>query len=521
MQIKAKILNFFLIVILLGLFPLTTSATERRWLNGAESGSVLEFQGVLGTTPIYDQTIVRTGDYSLKIDSPATQRLPYIGITTGIFVEDATIYIQFWLYVDSAPSLESKIGIVEDDGNVNVVDLYLTTDRHIRINSDQPSDFNETSTNALTEDAWHYIEIKVVLSDTVGIIEAKIDGDVELTGSGLDTLALGSTYFDGVYFGNATAHAGETGVWYIDDIVIDRDGYPGGTSVEMLLPNGAGTGDALDAGAYTDCDEVPISDADYASYTTSDAVGISFAMQPTSATDITGDIYSVMALGRRNRGTGPGTDHYIRERDNSTNYDTSFALATGFVSKFVEARDLRPGGGSFTTTVLDSYEVGFSKGSGSQDSSASWIGLMVEFKESAEPVAPTVELNTADETAFGVDTTPTLEFTGTDGNGDDIRYNIQIDTANTFDTGDLLDKVSGTDSGFAGDPDNTDPFTSGQLVSFTVQVGDALVTDTYYWKVRGIDPNGGNTYGDWTISRWFTIDTSVPEAVYHMIIIFD
>lgn len=71
----------------------------------------------------------------------------------------------------------------------------------------------------------------------------------------------------------------------------------------------------------------------------------------------------------------------------------------------------------------------------------------------------------------------------------------------------LLDKVSGTDSGFSGSPDNTDPFASAQAVTYTVQGGDALAASTtYYWRVRGIDPSGSNTYGEWSSTRSFTTE---------------
>ncbi len=71
----------------------------------------------------------------------------------------------------------------------------------------------------------------------------------------------------------------------------------------------------------------------------------------------------------------------------------------------------------------------------------------------------------------------------------------------------LLNKYSNVDSGFSGSPDNTDPFTSGQTVSYAVQAGDALTRGTtYYWRVRAIDPSGSNTYGSWSATRSFTID---------------
>ena len=74
----------------------------------------------------------------------------------------------------------------------------------------------------------------------------------------------------------------------------------------------------------------------------------------------------------------------------------------------------------------------------------------------------------------------------------------------------LTDAVSGTDAGFA-NPDNggdTDPFTSTENIQYTVQ--SALSNSTvYYWRVRGIDPVGTNTYGAWATTRSFTTGSSV------------
>jgi len=86
----------------------------------------------------------------------------------------------------------------------------------------------------------------------------------------------------------------------------------------------------------------------------------------------------------------------------------------------------------------------------------------------------------------------------------------------------LLDKVSGTDAGFVGDPDNTDPFASAQLVSYTVQAGEELTTDTYYWRVRGLDPSpGSGLYGAWAATRQFDVDTGgAPSAFIPRIIMF-
>lgn len=96
-----------------------------------------------------------------------------------------------------------------------------------------------------------------------------------------------------------------------------------------------------------------------------------------------------------------------------------------------------------------------------------------------------------------------------------VQVAVAIEPFNTT----SLDKLSGTDSGFA-NPDNggdTDPFTSGENIQFTVQGGDALATDTYYWRVRGIDPSGSNTYGAWSSTRSFTITAGGGTVVQDLI----
>jgi hypothetical protein len=72
----------------------------------------------------------------------------------------------------------------------------------------------------------------------------------------------------------------------------------------------------------------------------------------------------------------------------------------------------------------------------------------------------------------------------------------------------LLSHTSNTETSAFVRAGDSDPFTSGEEVTYTVPGGDALSEDTYYWRVRGIDPSGSNTYGDWSTTRSFTLDTS-------------
>lgn len=75
----------------------------------------------------------------------------------------------------------------------------------------------------------------------------------------------------------------------------------------------------------------------------------------------------------------------------------------------------------------------------------------------------------------------------------------------------LIDKLSNTDSGFIDITNgaDTDPFASTNQIGYTVQAGDTLTGSTvYYWRVRGKDPTGTNSFGAWPTTRSFTTTSS-------------
>jgi spore germination protein YaaH len=73
-----------------------------------------------------------------------------------------------------------------------------------------------------------------------------------------------------------------------------------------------------------------------------------------------------------------------------------------------------------------------------------------------------------------------------------------------------LNAKSASDGGFSGSPDNSDPFASAQAVTYTVP--SALADDTYFWRVRGKDPAGSNTWGEWSEVREFEMSGSTPST---------
>ncbi len=135
--------------------------------------------------------------------------------------------------------------------------------------------------------------------------------------------------------------------------------------------------------------------------------------------------------------------------------------------------------------------------------------ILVQASIVSANTPPTVTLNTPANNSAGQGAYPTFTFTGTDADGDAVAYNIQIDTANTFNTAALRDKVSTTDPGFpAGSP-----YASGVTQSYTVPATAPLAPGGYYWRVRAIDPSGSNTYGDWSAeTRFFNFGEGTASA---------
>jgi hypothetical protein len=76
----------------------------------------------------------------------------------------------------------------------------------------------------------------------------------------------------------------------------------------------------------------------------------------------------------------------------------------------------------------------------------------------------------------------------------------------------LIDHTSNVETAAFVRTADSDPFTSAQEVTYTVPGDDALSADTYYWRVRGLDPSGSNSYGAWSTTRSFTLTADVTPT---------
>lgn len=109
-----------------------------------------------------------------------------------------------------------------------------------------------------------------------------------------------------------------------------------------------------------------------------------------------------------------------------------------------------------------------------------------------------------------------LTFVTVDNTGDDIDYQVQIDTDPTFPSPvvDVDSADSFLDFENTTDPADKAPFASGDPIAFITPTTLSSST-TYWWRVRASDPDGSATSSDWSTARSFTTNTGLATTEWY------
>lgn len=135
--------------------------------------------------------------------------------------------------------------------------------------------------------------------------------------------------------------------------------------------------------------------------------------------------------------------------------------------------------------------------------------IVEDMTQQAEsPLAPTFAADSLHDKIRTNDTTPQIRFSAVDEQGEDVVYQVEWSTNSDF-TG-ASSAASDANAGFQNldTPADSSPFTEGQKVAYTWQT--PLTNSTlYFYRVRAKDPAGSGSYGAWSETRTFTVDTSL------------
>lgn len=113
-------------------------------------------------------------------------------------------------------------------------------------------------------------------------------------------------------------------------------------------------------------------------------------------------------------------------------------------------------------------------------------------------------------------TSPTLTFAASDPEGNNLHYEVQIDSDPAFGAPVVALSTTNAATRFANvnNPSNKAPYTPGDTISFVVPPATLVNGTTYWWRVRAKDPAGSTQFGNWSIPRAMTIDTTLTTSAW-------
>ena len=425
-------------------------------LNSTTTG--MEFTSTSGTPTISSAT-VRSGTYSGRISSLGSGTAKYFTFQYSGSVSSGPRFTRFFVRFTTLPSAENRFFLLNDAANTTTPLIYLTVDNSGTLKL-YDEDGQITGTTTFSTGVWYRVEVKYDATAAAGshIVEGKVNGTVFATASnrslssGMHTFLLG---------GNLAAEAQTTGDWFFDDVAHNsssgsaQTGYPGDGSVVFLRPNAAGDNAEWDLGtgtSYTEVDEVTPDDV--TTYiatddTTNDIFDANIENAPSAIG--TNDAITLVSVGMRGTVSATTTTEpqvVLRvkasaagtvEESSAITLANALTYATNNTgtspSNYLLTLYDKPSTAvttPWTKSDLDSAQIGIRLSTAdaeADDVRISALWMLVEYQ-----TLPTTVLNSPADASSDTDTTPTLNFTGTDSGGETLEYNVQINTSNTLDT---------------------------------------------------------------------------------------
>ena len=181
----------------------------------------------------------------------------------------STLYYGFALKkVDAyAPSYQAADPLVSfnDESQVSQVKFYVNAANGIQVRQGDGTILGTTADGVIKEGKYHFIEVKITVSATVGVVEIKIDETQVLNLTSQDT-KNGSDYLSHIIFKSIY---NQIDVW-IDDIYIYDADFLGNCHVKTFYPDADGNSSdftrSTGSNDYECVDETPSNeDTDYIS----------------------------------------------------------------------------------------------------------------------------------------------------------------------------------------------------------------------------------------------------------------
>lgn len=217
--------------------------------------------------------------------------------------------------------------------------------------------------------AYSSLQFRFVISDTVGVVQLKVNGEsglsIDLTN--VDTRNSGTGTIDNIEIGSSSSQLPLCGsdVYYDDVVVWDTTGavnnsWLGDVRVDSYMANA--DGDVTDmipstgASHWEMVDEVPASDSDYVS---SASVGATELFHVSDTAHSPATVHAVIAVAQMLKSDAGAREAALVVKSGATeSVGLSIALGTGSV-KYQRVIETNPNGGvAWTKAAVDALQVG-------------------------------------------------------------------------------------------------------------------------------------------------------------------
>lgn len=291
---------------------------------------------------------------------------------TKTFTAQTEVYVGFGLFWNGEANPLGSVYIpfqLLSSGAVSqlYMQIYTTTGK-LRFRQGDATVIGDT-TAVIKHNVWHYIELHLVVNDSTGSLEVRLDGVSQFNQTGIDTNNGGGNVGQ-IRIGTQPDNIGAGGFGFDDVVVIDTSGsvtnsWPNGAGIQPLNFDGDGNYSAWTSTGvndYTEVDEISsygtLPDGDTTrlySPLLNNRVSMTLDNTPT-----TGTVLGMMLLANAKQSlAGPDAiAHFLRI--SSTDYDQSSwtpSTSYGYQLDFLTASPATSV--AFTTAEIDGMELGY------------------------------------------------------------------------------------------------------------------------------------------------------------------
>ena len=336
-------------------------------LSGLECSSLAEWNTASGGSVVGSP--VRTGNYALRLGN--AEHVEYDG-TSG-----QAEYGRIYFRKNANPSTEINIlhlraGISDED----CADIFIDSSGELQ---GQAIGGTKQSGPTLDDDEWYRIEWRYAVPGNR--LDWWVAGVKQTTSTGTAAFTVDVLHL----FGNDS-----TNYFYYDDCRTDENALPGVGQIEALRPEGdsdtAGFDEFEDESAnaetFSAVNHDPVEEAEYAIETDQGDSNHNQLWKLPTIADV-GTINHIRLGVWAERGSGSGTNHYMRG-DNGGNVSTQeIALSTSYEYHTVDPIDFSEPSTPNTQGELDAYEAGVRRNAGGREYYVAEYWVMVDYTPGA------------------------------------------------------------------------------------------------------------------------------------------